>query len=315
MPEGTASYDVLAALSERAANARERLLDSAAEADRSEAVEQAGILNELLSSAPEHGYQNLPKSVTNFWTSRVVPRGDDFRRLCAALLLTGSIGAIADRARAIRLPPAVAAQVCAQTDRILRQVAAKGFIYLNLTNDAYLKDLGICRLQIYPCVAAVADPHGALWGRLLLSAGPQGALRLLMRAISDGGARSPYLEIHLHKPLLAGFNPDGWNKAYLLLAEILRWNPRLLGVLGGGWFCDPAMRTVSPELCYLRDTPAAGGAFFIRRPTHPEDIENATTTPSPRRQAYLEGRYKPEFHVMIWSRNDLLKWAERNGPL
>jgi hypothetical protein len=114
---------------------------------------------------------------------------------------------------------------------------------------------------------------------------------------------------------LHAFNPAGWRKAYLLLAELLQWNPSLRGVLGGGWYCDPEMRRVSPHLTYIREIAAEGGALFMRGPISEDDIKSATVAPGARREAFLAGNYRPANYVMIWPRKDVLAWArtQANG--
>jgi hypothetical protein len=263
-------------------------------------------LHELLREGPGQGYAHLPASVTAYWNQQVE---GEHSGICLIVLLATLIADMEQTSAAKNLPAAIAAEAREQGWRILKRLSAMPGAKMTLTSDTFLKDLAICRVEMFACGATLAEPYGGPRRQLLLTAGFPTALGLLAVLVRERGVTTPYLSLHLHPPLLHAFNPAGWRKAYLLLAELLQWNPNLRGVLGGGWYCDPEMRRVSPHLTYIRDIADEGGALFMRGPISEDDIKSATVAPGPRREAYLAGDYRPSNYVMIWPRKDVLAWA------
>ena len=44
------------------------------------------------------------------------------------------------------------------------------------------------------------------------------------------------------------FNPAGYVRFFQRVAELLRRNPRVKGIVGTSWLVDPVLEQISPEL-------------------------------------------------------------------
>ena len=96
------------------------------------------------------------------------------------------------------------------------------------------------------------------------------------------------------------------------LAALLRWNPHLLGFVGAGaWFCDPAAIELSPELGFVTALPLAHGARLLPTTTSAAAARDATRTSPVRRAAFEAGNYTPRSFMLVWPRQDLLRWASK----
>jgi hypothetical protein len=304
------ALETSADLTSSALAVRERILGTVPMETRGTISGHVGALHELLQNSRGQGYAHLPPSVTGYWNQHVDGKHSG---ICLSVLLATLIADMKQTLAARNLPASIAAEACEQGSRILKRLSAKPGAKMMLTSDTFLKELAICRLEMFACGATLAEPYGGPRRQLLVTAGLPGALGLLAALARERGITTPYLSLHLHPPLLHAFNPAGWRKAYLLLAELLEWNPRLRGVLGGGWYCDPEMQRVSPHLTYIREIADEGGALFVRGPTSEDDVKSATIAPGSRREDFLAGRYRPANYVMIWLRKDVLTWARAHA--
>ena len=289
----------------QAAQPTEALADIAHAAERRIAELQAGRTPDLMRrvdtavalldrTMPQRGYSDLPEEL-----SALAADDAGFAPLLAARLLAG----IAERRPARALPNAVLPDLRRQAMRILTLDAP------SLDDDAFRKDLSICLLLSFPCIAQVVEQTGRLPRRALTAGGIGQAMRLAQYLAATGFRSGPYLEIHTHTPMLDGFNPEGWERCYELVAELLALRPNFLGMIGGSWFYDPALAVISPRLTYLADTPIAGGAFRVRFGASESDTELATATSPTRRKLVEEGRYVPTRWLLIWPREAMLAWA------
>jgi len=208
----------------------------------------------------------------------------------------------------VALPDAVRALYPRELERIRGQVLAAPPSYFDFEADPFLKDFALLTHRFVPVGAAFAEP-GAGVPRRVLRAGPSAAWLMLARA---RGFR-PFFALHAHPLALDDFNPAGWLATYHRLAALLEANPGVRGITSASWFLDPALRTVSPRLAYLRDVPEAGGArfYFVARDTRGES--GALARSPTRRGLFAQGRYVPEVWLRVWLRDDLVAWSRRNG--
>ncbi len=247
-------------------------------------------------------YDDIPEDVLAL--EAATPR---LGALVAARLLSGMKDACARR----ETPASVAAECARQGWRILASLERQSATSLSLTNDAFQKDLSICLGTAFPCVAQVVELHSGIPLRLFSTGTVAERLNLIARVARQRRTK-PYYEIHTHTPMLDGFTEAGWDRCYHMIAKLMRQDPDCLGIVGGSWFYDPALPAISPRLAYLRDVPASGGAFFVRRGATEMDAALATATSESRRKLYEAGTYVPTGYVMIWQRQDLIAWSERN---
>jgi hypothetical protein len=185
--------------------------------------------------------------------------------------------------------------------------------HMGIQDDLFLKDLGICRLEVFPCKSLLVEKNSGVPRKLLFTNGIGQTVRLLRLIVSAGGRSRPYYEIHAHTPMLKDFNPAGWDHCYHQVAVLLRRYPDYRGLVGGSWFFDPQVARISPHLEYLISRPSERGAVFFRGGTAQSDVDNATATSARRRELYEKGTYLPTRYVMVWPRKQLLGWSERSA--
>lgn len=189
--------------------------------------------------------------------------------------------------------------------RILASIADPDFESYRTNNDVLLKDLALCRLKLFPVGAQVVEPNSNFHRALLYRGGFGQALRLGRLILRSGGNRGWY-QIHTHLSELTHFNPEGWDRCYQRIAEMLRLNPSCKGMWGASWFYDPALDDVSPNLSYLREPLNAGAQLFYSHP----DLHGGALARSKTRQAlHAEGKYDPRAFALIWPREQMLRWA------
>lgn len=207
----------------------------------------------------------------------------------------------------VQLPAAVEGLHEEQLRRIRRELDERPDEFYTARNDRFVKDL---------CIAA----RRAIWiggGLAHLANLPVRMLAVsnlqrwpeVARVILQNRGRGPLLELHTHDSDLSRFNEEGWTLSYQLLADVLRLNPEIRGVMRASWFIDPALERVSPRLAYMYKLPHEGGATFFALEVNEKDVALALKKSNTRRRLFQEGKYYPSPHLMIWGRRELLRWA------
>ncbi len=204
------------------------------------------------------------------------------------------------------LPESLLPYYLENLDRMLQRTTLSPQWARSSRDDIFLKDLGILRMWLIPCASHLVYRHSGVPRSLVLRQAPGN----LMRALVYFGLRShgfaPFLENHVHPAMLSHFNPEGRQRCYALVAELLQRWPESRGLMGISWYYDPAVRTISPHLAYLRDEPERGGALFLPAGSGPDAIAGATATSDTRRRLHEQGRYTPTRYLMAWSRTALM---------
>jgi hypothetical protein len=286
--------------------------------------------------APLHGLPALTERIAAFVASVEVPPGrlgfkyiaPEARALHAAIVheageegarvfllacLLAAVRSTLRSGRVERLPARVRAHQLRQFERIAAH--DEGMLhYCGLEADVFLKELGLATLRLYAGASSVIDPHSGVGRSLLWKAGLArlpGRLLLFARA---GGFR-PFFEIHVHKLYLAEFNEEGRNECYRCCADLYPLHPEVLGMIGGSWFYDPAVASVSPHLAYLRTVPESGGARVLFVSHDEQAWKNATATSDKRRALHAAGQYRPASWTLIWPKRDQLAWSRRPDVL
>jgi len=251
----------------------------------------------LAIAMPGRPYHDIPHAILA--ASRANPH-------FTAMLHAALIARLPARAVSMAIPEPVLPELTRQAVRILHGAPT------TLDDDAARKDVSICLALSLPCVAQLVEETGTILRGAARHRGP-GQHQLIRQLLHTGFRRGPYLEIHTHTPMLHGFTEAGWTRCYTLIADILRARPQLLGMVGGSWFYDPALATISPRLAYLAELPMAHGAFRVRAGRSAEDAALATATSPTRRALMAAGKYTPERWQLIWPRAALLDWAARQA--
>jgi len=269
-----------------------------------------GLIDRLDATMKGRAYFAVPADLLAEWVATAGPEV----RLWNALLLATLAARLPERARVRPIPPSVLQGFVVQLGRILRELVAAPAGHLDLGDDIFLKDLGLCRLHMFACAAQIVEQGAGVQRQLVLTGGVPQVLRMLGLALELGGRFRPFFEIHTHTPMLGDFNPAGWERCYHMVADLLETHPDCQGLVGGSWFYDPAVEAISPRLAYLRQTPISGGAVMLRGKPTQADIDNATATSESRRKLFEAGNYRPTKYLMVWPRAKLIAWSKRTAP-
>lgn len=236
-----------------------------------------------------------------------------FRAALVATLGVGLDVRLVDR----DLPVDVLSQVPPALERLLAflQVHCEGYRRQLPDDDYFLKDIRFVTGLTVPCGARVVDLRSRIGRRRSLVLATRGRSLQPVTALLRGGSLEPWLTPHVDTRYLDEFDEQGWRRAHLRMASILRRQPEVRGVAATSWFYDPEVATVSPHLAYLRRRPVEAGAISIAGRPGALDVRAATSTSSARARLYREGRYQPRPYTLLWQRRELLRWAYQEGAL
>jgi hypothetical protein len=153
-------------------------------------------------------------------------------------------------------------------------------------------------------------PRSLLW-----KGGAAQALRVA-RALGDARGASPFYSAHLThgiKPwaFLMAYNPDTLVTWHRNVADCLRMNPRIRGLIASSWWYDPAMARVAPHLAFLREGSLAHGAILATAGSTAGSRAFAIANSPERAQLVSSGEYNPASFSVIFTRQALLRWADR----
>ena len=194
--------------------------------------------------------------------------------------------------------------------RILTAVARGGAQSLRLDTDAFAKELAICLYRLIPAGGQLVDP-GAAFPRGLLARRPtRETLAATGYLLFNARGFAPFALFHTSLFQRHWFTAAGWEFTFHCLPAVFRSFPRLKGLLAISWFCDPALREISPELDFVQDIPRRWGAVFLRVGPEPGANSDALLLSRHRRQLFEAGRYVPEKYAFVISRQDILARME-----
>jgi hypothetical protein len=211
-------------------------------------------------------------------------------------------------------PVSVHAFILENFDRILAAMERPRSGYYSREVQLYRRDLAMCRLKFVPCGSEIVDINVGFPRREAIRS--IGAFLDYLNAFRTDllGPLHPVYESHWDRRFGQYFSPLDFGLYYLRIADMMKANPDVRALIAGqGWWDDPALREISPELAYLRETPESGGArFMLWRGDPKAGIQNALAFSPKRKALYDAGLYVPKMYVMVWRRGALLAWAEQN---
>jgi hypothetical protein len=290
----------------KAARLREELLAQHGGAFETLRVE---TLISLLDATPsEKPYHFLTDRTEDLLSGIRREHGETGFELLQKLALLRLIETFSSRAVGKRYTDAIRECFGRSYDRIIRSIEDPSFSHYRTVNDILLKDLALCRQKMFPAGAQVVEPASAFHRALLYRGGVRQALQVIQLLLVTGGNRGWY-QNHTHLSELEEFNPEGRDRFYLRIADMLAVNPDAKGMWGGSWFYDPELERVSPRLVYLRERPQANGAFVFYSNV---DLKGGALSKSKsRRELYERGEYLPKAYALIWPRRRMIAWAAR----
>jgi len=212
------------------------------------------------------------------------------------------------------LPPSVCELIRAEVARIGGELERQDDAFYDLGNDLFLKDVGLCTFRLLPCGAELVQVEAGVPRRLLVRGGPGQLLRgLAFFAFATRGFR-PMYALHMDPRNTRDFTPEGWDRTYVRIAELMARDPKVKGLFGSAWFYDPAVAAISPHLAYVRERREAAGARCFRHGESDQVTADALATSRKRRTLFDAGRYRPASYYLVWPREALLAWARKQAP-
>ena len=254
-------------------------------------------------------YNHVPKAVGDMIGAIETAAGpsavEDYHRL---VLLT-LIQQFDQRATACRLPPRLRDRSIDFLAGIVRRLQKPRPGHYRLDKDNFQKDLAVARLKLWPCGAEHVDVYSGIPRRLALHSGPSQLVQAFGHICLRIGGFRPFFETHFDTRMIRDFSADGYRALYLTIAQMLEAAPDRLGVFSGSWWHDPAVAEISPNLAFLNALPLKGGAKLYRLGADDQTIAQATRLSKERTDHVQNGTYRPTNYLLIWARNDLLRWA------
>ena len=104
------------------------------------------------------------------------------------------------------------------------------------------------------------------------------------------------------------------NRSYYRMAESLRHQPAIRGMVASSWLRSPDTLKVSPPLAWMNRTVLDNGGLVVTM--GPADPDCGVLARSPERQRLYEaGTFKPTTGLVVWPRAAMLDWASRHPEL
>jgi len=190
--------------------------------------------------------------------------------------------------------------------RVLNDFRERSDDYYSVKEIAFCHDVGVCCLRSIPVGGAWILHKSSIRLWFLIRAGPWQLLKRLSFIIRKTGGFSPFCTIHTVSRYLNLFRSEEMDLAYIRIAELMKRDPSIRGVIRGSWFLDPNLEEVSPNLAFLRKTPQENGARLFRNVTTNNVIKNALSMSAIRRRLYKEGKYQPTSYFTFTSGQERL---------
>lgn len=268
------------------------------------------LTTELVATCTYGGYSDLPAAFRAACAEIELKSGLAGMALYHKLVLATLIADFGRRAYK-GLPASVAAQYEVEFRRILEQFDTNPHEFYVQENDLFNKDLAICRGKLIPCGAELVDEFSGVPRSTAIRDGVNQLVRVLWFFTARSGGFRPFYEMHMDPRSRRQFTPEGWDRCYLRVADLLEMNPQIKGLFGSSWWYDPRVEEITPNLGFLRHRPLENGASIFRMGSDGAAIGNATGHSRRRREQYEKGEYMPTNYLMAWAREDLLRWAKQ----
>ena len=263
----------------------------------------------LLDDASGDSYFQTSAEVEGWCAEILASFGPEVAGLYQKLTLSTLIQCFPSRTRQSRYPESARAMFAQEFRAIDADMARKAAGKYLLSNGEFRKDLAICRQRLIPCGVVTVDVDAGIPRSWLLRGSTASGVRLANFVFLKLGGFRPLYEMHLHARALLEFTPAGWEACYRRIGELMQTDPAIRGVFGTSWWYDPKAAEVTPRLSFLRDTPLAHGARFFFLGSDEGTTRDALANAPDRRRQYEAGTYKPTRYLMIWRRDDLLRWT------
>lgn len=269
-------------------------------------------LDELTAGRAYGGYHNIPRAFHATSAAIELEVGSTAVELYHKLVIAVLIVHFYEQPRRKLIPASVASQYDVEFRRILAQFDTNPSGFYTCENDLFMKDLGICRGKLIPCGAELVDEFSGVPRRITVRAGAKQFISALWFFTARSGGFRPFYELHMDPRARREFTSEGWDRCFLRVADLLEMNAEIKGVFGSSWWYDPEVERITPRIRYLRQRPLENGASIFRMGSDQAAVINATSFSRLRREKYATGEYVPTNYLMVWGRDDLLRWSKRS---
>lgn len=271
-------------------------------------------VSELCARPRRRGYTYLAGTLRDISADIARRFGETTAHRYHKVVLGHLASTVDERLAGERLPSSIVSLIGIEIERITRSLESQDEAFYSLSNDLFLKDLGLCLLDLLPCGAEMVQVGAGIPRKVALRGGPRQALGGAYFFLAKTRGCAPFYALHMDPRQLTDFSPEGWNRTYLRIADLLGLHPEVKGVFGTAWFYDPEITRITPHLAYLREQRQAHGAWNFRFGPSEEALAGALEKSASRRRLHEAGRYTPSTYYLVWPRRELLAWAERWRP-
>ena len=252
--------------------------------------------------------RNWFSSIVSSYDSAIIYR---YNKLVLAFLMRNALDLLPYK----NFPGEVVDLYCKWFKRALNDFHERSDDYYSVKELAFRHDVGVCCLRSIPVGGAWVVSKSRIGLRFLLIVGPWQVIKYLSFVIRKTGGFSSFYEIHTVSRYLNLFRAEEMELAYTRIAELMKRDPSIRGVIREGWFLDPNLEKISPNLAFVRKIPQENGARLFPRVTTNNNIRVALSMSSIRRRLYKEGKYQPTAYSYIWPREALFEWAKGHDGL
>lgn len=161
--------------------------------------------------------------------------------------------------------------------------------------------------MLLPCGVEAADPASGVPRRLLLTGGAKQGIVKAWHLIASCGGFRPFVELHFDRRDIESFDAEGYTALYRHLADLLRTNLHLRGVISASWWHDTAL---GEAFDFIDTIPRQHGAAFFRVGNDDHATADALRFSAERQRLHASGLYQPAVWMRVWARRDLLRWDE-----
>lgn len=235
--------------------------------------------------------------------------GTYHKLVLACLLLTAE-----SRECPVSIPDSIRLLVLETFARIAAELPASHPNSYRLDREMFVMDLGYCRLRLLPCGSEHVDTWSGVPRRVLFKGGVQQFVKATVfftARLQIFGRMQPYFNMHWDRRLIRQFTAEDYDRCYLRIADLLRVNPQMKGLVSPSWWYDPAAISISPELGFLRRVPEENGARFFHIGSNSKIVSLALGLSKERKELHAAGAYLPTQYLMVWPRKELLGWSDR----
>jgi hypothetical protein len=142
---------------------------------------------------------------------------------------------------------------------------------------------------------------------------PASALRATVYLSIRMRGRAPlfYRHFGFRRPLI--MTERAADASYYRMAESMRLQPRIRGMLSRGWFSSPQTHRISPHLGWANRTILENGGIVLEAGAADPSCGVLANSPE-RRDAFEAGSFTPALAVVLWEREAMLRWAVGRTP-